>query len=556
MEIWKNFADIKEDEFKNAAQITYKNTEHFNFAFDVLDELARHTPDERAMVYVSANHEEREFTFGEMSRYSSMAANYFVSLGIKKGDRVMLVLKRHYQFWFILNALHKIGAVAVPASFLLTEEDFDYRFRAAGISAVICTGDDGIAERAEKAADRNPQVRLRIMAGSIKHRGWLDFDSEFEKYPNTFIRSAASPGGDDISFMFFTSGTTAYPKMAAHNFKYPLGHIITAKYWQCVKPGGLHFTISDTGWGKALWGKIYGQWMMGAAVFVYDFERFSAADILPMFAKYGITSFCAPPTMYRFFIKEDLTKYDLSTVEHAATAGEAFNPEVYSRFKAATGLSVTEGFGQTETTLIIATLRGMSPKSGSMGKPVPGYNVRLLRPDGSEAAIGENGEIVIDTKNGVPCGLFQGYYNNAALTESVWRNGLYRTGDIAYRDSDGYFYYVGRTDDIIKSSGYKISPVEIENVIMELPYVLECAVTGAADEIRGQIVKATVVLSGRKPNEALKEEIRSYVKRRTAPYKYPRIVEFADELPKTVSGKIRRLELRGEAAEAIRPKAI
>lgn len=545
MHIWEKFVEVSEDKDGNLLDISFKNTGKFNFAFDILDALAESVPDKRAMLYVSNEHEEKEFTYKQISGYSSKAANYFESLGIKKGDKVMLVLKRHYQFWFILNALHKIGAVAIPATNLLVEKDFDYRFKAAHVKAIICTGDGDTARQAELAMYSNPQVEYKIMAGKNKRDGWLDFDKDVENFSDIYERRGDSPGGDDTSFMFFTSGTTAYPKIAQHNHKYPLGHFITAKYWQNVNPDGLHLSISDTGWGKALWGKIYGQWMCEAAVFVYDFDRFSAPDILPMFKKYNITTFCAPPTMYRFFIKEDLSKYDLSCIEYAAVAGEALNPEVFEQFKRATGISIMEGFGQTETTLTVGNLRGMTPKPGSMGKPTPQYEVEIVRRDGTPADDMETGEIVINTKKGIPCGLFSGYYNDKEMTDSAWSSGRYHTGDTAYRDSEGYFWYVGRTDDIIKSSGYRIGPFEIENVIMELPFVLECAITGVPDEIRGQVVKASIVLiDGIDGTEELKKEIQDYVKKHTAPYKYPRVVEFMDELPKTISGKIRRVELR------------
>jgi len=377
--------------------------------------------------------------------------------------------------------------------------------------------------------------------------GWHNFDKEFEKFPDEFPRTEATPGGDDTMLMLFTSGTTGYPNIAAHSYKYPLGHFLTAKYWHNVDPNGLHFTIADTGWGKALWGKLYGQWLCEAATFVYDFEKFKAEDILPMFAKYKITTFCAPTTMYRFFIKEDLAKYDLSSIKYATVAGEAMNPEVYSQFLKATGVRIMEGFGQTETTLTIANYVGENNKVGSMGRPSPQYQVDIMAADGSLAPVGETGEIVIKTEDGVPNGLFQGYYLNDEKTKSVWHDGYYHTGDTAWKDEDGFFWYVGRVDDLIKSSGYRIGPFEIESVIMELPYVLECAVVAAPDEIRGQVVRAIIVLTkGTKGSDELKKEIQTYVKSHTAPYKYPRIVDFVDELPKTISGKVRRVDLRKE----------
>ena len=457
----------------------------------------------------------------------------------------MLVLKRHYQFWFSILALHKIGAIAIPATNQLQEHDFVYRFDTAGVSAIVCTADGDVAHQVDIAVQQCPQVTTKILAGG-KREGWHCFDEEYTMFSSHFERTADSACGEDYMLMFFTSGTTGFPKVTAHNFKYPLGHFVTAKYWHRVNPNGLHLTISDTGWAKALWGKLYGQWLCEAPIFAYDFDRFDASDILPMFAKYHITTFCAPPTMYRFFIKEDLSKYDLSSIEYSTTAGEALNPEVFEQWKRATGLSIYEGFGQTETTLSIYNPVGSVPKSGSMGIPSPLYDVDLILPDGTPAPVGETGEIVIRTDKHTPCGLFMGYYRDEEKTRESWSDGVYHTGDTAWRDEDGYFWYVGRTDDVIKSSGYRIGPFEIESVIMELPYVLECAVTSAPDPIRGQVVKASIVLTkGTEGTEALKKEIQTYVKTNTAPYKYPRIVEFRDELPKTISGKIRRVELKG-----------
>ena len=529
-------------------EIHFHNEDKFNFAFDVVDALAEKCPDKLAMLHLDAEKRERRFTFRDMSRYSSMTANYFKSLGIGKGDRVMVVLKRHYHFWFTILALHKLGAIIIPATNLLVEHDFEYRFNAAGVKAIVCSADGDIAHQVDLAAPRCETLKTKILAcqNTEKHiDGWHDFNSEFKNFPDVYKRTASTACGDDPMLMFFTSGTTGYPKIAAHSHKYALGHFITAKYWHNVDPDGIHFTISDTGWGKALWGKLYGQWLCEAAVFTYDFNKFDAHDILPLFAKYNITTFCAPPTMYRFFIKEDLSKYDLSSIKYATVAGEALNPEVYQQFLNATGVKLMEGFGQTETTLSVANLVGMTPKPGSMGKPSPLYHVEILNPEGKPVAVGETGEICIDTRESVPCGLFLGYYRNEEKTKEAWHDGWYHTGDTAWKDEDGYFWYVGRIDDLIKSSGYRIGPFEIESVIMELPYVLECAVTAAPDPIRGQVVKATIVLvKGKEKSDELKKEIQNYVKTHTAPYKYPRIVEFMDELPKTISGKIRRVELR------------
>ncbi len=523
-------------------RIKFHNTETFNFAYDILDELARIAPQKLAMLHVDKDKTERRFTFREISRASNRAANYFRSLGITRGDRVMLVLKRHYQFWIAMMGLNKLGAIAIPATNQLLAKDFDYRFNAAGVTAVISTPDDGVPTEIEAALATSPTVTTKLIVGGARD-GWRDFDAEISMYSSHFDR--VDVGGEDPLLMYFTSGTTGYPKIAVHNHKYPLGHYPTARYWHCVDPNGLHLTISDTGWAKAMWGKLYGQWMAETALFVYNFDRFDAADILPLFAKYGITTFCAPPTMYRFMIKEDLGKYDLSSIKHASIAGEALNPEVYEQFRRHTGVSLMEAFGQTETTVVLGNFNGMKPKPGSMGKPSPLYDVKLLDSDGNEVATGETGEICINTANGTPCGLFCGYYNNEESTAAAWHDGIYHTGDTAWRDEDGYYHYVGRVDDLIKSSGYRIGPFEIESVIMELPYILEVAVTAVPHEIRGQVVKANIVLTkGTVPSDELAKEIQNYVKSRTAPYKYPRVVEFMDTLPKTVSGKIKRKELR------------
>ena len=474
--IWEDFIDVTEGEDGSLQSISFKDPDHFNFAFDVVDELARRKPDKLAMLHVGKNKVERRFTFEDISRASSRAANYFKTLGIKRGDRVLLILKRHYQFWIAMMGLNKLGAVALLASNQMLSHDLEYRFKAAGITAVIATGDDHVPEHVEEAAAAAYPEMLKIMVGP-QREGWHDFDSEYTVYRSTFPREADAPCGEDLMLMFFTSGTTGYPKAATHCYKYPLGHFITAKYWQCVNPDGLHLTISDTGWAKSMWGKLYGQWLNEAAVFVYDFDRFHADDILPMFAKYHITTFCAPPTMYRMLIKEDLSKYDLSSIEHATIAGEALNPEVFLQFQKATGLSVMEGFGQSETTVMIGNLIGMSPKIGSMGKPVPLYPVDLVDPDGNSVDVGQVGEIVIRAEKEDICGLFRGYYQNEEGTNAAWHDGMYHTGDTAWRDEDGYFWYVGRVDDLIKSSGYRIGPFEIESVIMELPYVLECGVS-------------------------------------------------------------------------------
>ena len=537
------FVECTEAENGALQKIEFKNEDKFNFAFDIVDEIAKKTPEKLAMLHVDKHKVERRFTFNDMKRASNQCANYFKSLGIKKGDRVMLVLKRHYQFWYAILALHKLGAVAIPATNLLQEHDFDYRFNAAEVSAIVCTADGDVAHQVDLAEPASPTLKTKILVGG-EREGWHNFDEEFPLFSAHFYRTEDTACGNDLMLMFFTSGTTGYPKIAAHNYKYALGHYVTAKYWHGVDENGLHFTISETGWGKALWGKLYGQWLCEGAVFTYDFDRFDAADILPMFAKYNITTFCAPPTMLRMMIKQDISQYDLSSIKHMTTAGEALNPEVYRQFEKATGLQIMEGFGQTELTLMIANLMGNSHKLGSMGKPTPAYDVDILDPDGKPVPDGETGEIVVKTSDKVPCGLFAGYYKNKEKTDEVWHDGYYHTGDTAWRDEDGFYWYVGRVDDVIKSSGYRIGPFEIESVIMELPYVLECGVSAAPDEVRGQVVKASIVLvKGTEPTEELKKEIQDYVKHHTAPYKYPRIVVFKDELPKTISGKIQRNKL-------------
>ena len=541
--VCEKFIDTTEDENGALQSIAFKNTETFNFGFDVVDEIARRYPDKLAMLHLDKNKVERRFTFKDIKDYSNRTANYFTSLGIKKGDKVMLVLKRHYQFWFAMVALHKLGAVAIPATNQLKEHDFEYRYNAAGVSAIVCTSDGDTADIAAAAAKKCPQVTTKIMVGGAKD-GWHNFDEEFKLFTRHLSRPEDASAGDDTALMFFTSGTTGNPKMAAHKHTYALGHYVTAKYWHCCERDGLHLTISDTGWGKSLWGKLYGQWLCEGAVFVYDFDRFDENDILPMFAKYNITTFCAPPTMLRMLIRGDLSKYDLSSIHHMTTAGEALNPEVHKQFKAATGLEIMEGFGQTETTLAIANLVGTVPKIGSMGKASPQFDLDVVDPDGNSVAPGEVGEIVIRTGKGIPCGLFKGYYLDEEKTKDAWYDDVYHTGDTAWRDEDGYFFYVSRIDDVIKSSGYRIGPFEIESVIMELPYVVECGVSAVPDPIRGQVVKASIVLTkGTVPTEALKKEIQNYVKVNTAPYKYPRVVEFRESLPKTISGKIQRNKL-------------
>ncbi|MBR5253322.1 MAG: AMP-binding protein [Clostridia bacterium] len=539
-----NFIECEEENGK-LKKISFKNEDSYNFAYDTIDAIAAKDPDKVALLHLDINKNVRKFTFDDISKLSNRAANYFESLGIGHGDSVMIVLKRHWQFWIAILGLHKLGAVAIPATHMLVEHDFDYRYKAANVKAIVCTADGDTAIHAENAEKNVPQDIIKIMANGSRD-GWHTFDEEYMSFPDTLERRMKACG-DETMYMLFTSGTTGYPKIAAHSYKYALGHYITARYWHNADPNGIHFTISDTGWGKALWGKLYGQWLCESCVFAYDFEKFDADDLLPLFKQYGITTFCAPPTMFRFFIKAGIENYDLSSLKNTTIAGEALNPEVFYKFKEYTGLSLMEGFGQTETTLVIGNFVGDTPKPGSMGRPSPLYEVEILDPDGKPCEVGETGEIAIRTKDKTPAGLFKGYFGNEEATNDAWYDGYYHTGDTAWRDEDGYFWYVGRVDDVIKSSGYRIGPFEIESVIMELPYVLECAITAVPDEIRGQIVKASIVLvPGKEGSPALVKEIQNYVKEHTAPYKYPRIVEVLPELPKTISGKIRRVALRGK----------
>ncbi len=541
--VWENFVIPTENDKGVLTAISFKGEEKFNFAYDIIDRLGREKPDKLAMLHVSKDKKETRFSFRDMKDASNQTANYFRSLGIKKGDKVLLILKRHYQFWFCMLALHKLGAVAIPASNQLKEHDLTYRLNKAGVKMVVCTADDGVPAEMDKAAANSPSLQTKVLVGGSRE-GWRNFDEEYGLYTRHLDRPEDAACGDDLMLMYFTSGTTGNPKLAMHNFKYPLGHFITAKYWHCVNPEGLHLTVADSGWAKCAWGKLYGQWLCEAGLFVYDFDRFDANDILPMFQQYGITTFCAPPTILRMMIKQDLSRFDLSSVEHMTTAGEALNPEVFRQFEKATGLQIMEGFGQSETTVALANLAGTKARLGSMGKPVPLYDIHLVDADGKDVDVGEVGEIVFNIRQGNPCGLTTGYFEDEEKTAECRHGGYYHTGDTAWRDEDGYFWYVGRVDDVIKSSGYRIGPFEIENVIMELPYVLECGVSAMPDEVRGQVVKASIVLvKGTEPTDALKKEIQDYVKKHTAPYKYPRVVIFRDELPKTASGKIQRNKL-------------
>ncbi len=518
--------------------------ENYNFAYDIIDKFGELDPDRPALLHVDLKGNETRFSYKQLSDLSSQAANLFLKLGIGKGDKVMLVLKRNYQFWYAFIGLLKIGAVIIPATHMLTTHDFTYRFTSADVKAIICTGCNPDIERYVDEAEAEEKLSLVKMVANGKRDGWISFDEEIRKMPTHLERIQTS--SYDYMLLYFTSGTTGYPKMVVHNHRYGLCHIQTAVHWQNVDSDGIHLTVSDTGWGKAVWGKLFGQMAAGACVFVYDFDKFVPADMLRIIQDYKITSFCAPPTMYRFFIKEGLEKYDLSSLKYSAIAGEALNPEVYYRWKEFTGLKLMEAFGQTESTVILANLVGMEPKPGSMGKPSPLYNVDIVDENDRSVPVGEVGEIAIRAERGKD-GLFCCYYKDAEKTDEAWSNGVYHTGDTAWRDEDGYYWYVGRNDDVIKASGYRIGPFEIESVLIQHPSVLECAVTGTPDPIRGQVVKATIVLAkGYTASEELTKELQSYVKKNTAPYKYPRVIEYVDELPKTISGKIRRVQIREE----------
>ena len=528
------------EDFKQNFRITVP--ERFNFAYDVMDALAQSKPDKRALVWVHEKGEKRTYTFADLKRMSDKAANYFLSLGIKKGDKVMLILKRHHEFWYTIMALHKIGAVTIPATHLLTKKDIEYRVNAADIRMIVSTSDGDVATSVDQAQNI-PSLEFKAILNGERD-GWLKYSDGVEAASET-LNVTDLPANDDIMLLYFTSGTTGHPKMVIHSFTYPLGHIPTAVHWQNVDPDGLHLTISDTGWAKSVWGKLYGQWLAETAVFVYDHEKFIPAEMLAAICDNKVTTFCAPPTMYRYFIKEDLTKYDFSSLKYASIAGEPLNPEVFNQFKAATGLKMMEGFGQTETTLSVANFIYMEPRPGSMGKPSPLFDVDIVSENGEPCGWGESGEVVIHTAQGVPPGMFLGYYRDEALTSSVWHDGVYHTGDVAWKDEDGYYWYVGRTDDVIKSSGYRIGPFEVESALMEHPAVLETAITGVPHPDRGQVIKATIVLAkGFEASDALALELQEHVKKVTAPYKYPRVIEFVTELPKTISGKIRRVELR------------
>lgn len=520
----------------------------FNFAYDVVDHYARTEPTRRAMVWCNDAGDERNVTFADLKDGSDRAAQVFQRHGIRKGDAVLLILKGRLEFWHALLGLHKLGAIGVPATHMLTEHDLEYRFERAGIRLVLTVPDAALEAAIDHAAAQQamPPLKMRLQGG---REGWLDFAADMQAVDGRWERptDAAATRNDDTMLIYFSSGTTGQPKMVAHDFTYPLGHIVTAKFWQNVRDGGLHYTVADTGWAKSAWGKLYGQWICGSAVFVHDYDKFSPTKTLEMCAKFGVTTFCAPPTVYRFLIKEDLSKYDFSKLEYAVVAGEPLNPEVYEQFLKATGLRLMEAYGQTEMTVGVGNFVGMEPKPGSMGKPSPLYEMFLARPDGSRCDPGEQGEIVVPQERLRARGMFQGYHRDPEGNARCLRGGVYHTGDVAWQDEDGYFWYVGRDDDLIKSSGYRIGPFEVESALMEHPAVMECAVTGVPDEERGQLVKATIVLAkGYEPSDELQHELQAHVKKVTAPYKYPRVVEFVRELPKTISGKIRRVEIRAQ----------
>ena len=564
--------------------------EHFNFAYDVMDAWAEEKPDGLALLWTNDEGKEIRTTFAQLKKETDQAASYLQSLGIGKGDPVMLILKRRYEWWIVMLALHKLSAVVIPATHMLTKHDIVYRNTRASVKAIICVDDDYVTKQVEDAMPESPSVEVLVTVeaggsrwqydvqdqekndthdeskGNIQEssqsdtqgqgpvclkKGWHSWQQEWLNAPE-FIRPTVKNENSDTMLMYFTSGTSGEPKMVAHDFLYAMGHLTTGVFWHNLHEGSLHLTVADTGWGKAVWGKFYGQWFAGATVFVFDHEKFNADTLLRQMEKYKVTSFCAPPTIYRFMIREDLSRYDLSSLEYCTTAGEALNPAVFDKFYEKTGIRMMEGFGQTETTMTLGTMPWMTPKPGSMGMPNAQYDIDLVRPDGSPCEDGEKGEIVVRVGDKKPIGLFKEYYRDEELTREAWHDGIYHTGDVAWRDEDGYYWFEGRIDDVIKSSGYRIGPFEVESALMTHPAVVECAITGVPDDIRGMVVKATIVLGKEwkdKADDALVKELQQHVKRETAPYKYPRIIEFVDELPKTISGKIRRVEIRKKDAK-------
>jgi acetyl-CoA synthetase len=522
--------------------------ENFNFAYDVIDVLAQKKGGERALQWCDEKGAEAAFTFEEMKNLSNKAANVLSEAGIGKGDPVMLILKRRWEYWPVLLALHKLGAIAIPATHLLTTKDIVYRCDAADIKGIICVDDSALLQRIDEAESQiKTKLHYKAFLGEAKVPQWVNFNPLMNGASQDFQKPDVVNSNEDIMLLYFTSGTTGMPKMVRHNFVYPFGHIATAKFWHRVVPEGLHLTVADTGWAKAAWGCIYGQWFCEAGIFIYDYDRFVPTAMLEIMSKFKLTSFCAPPTIYRFFIKEDLKKYDFSALQHCSVAGEPLNPEIFDQFLAGTGIKLRECYGQTELTVTLCTWPWLEPKPGSMGKPAPGYDIDLVHENGASCKMGEEGQIVVRTDKRKPYGMFGGYYRDDLLTGSVWYDDIYYTGDVAWKDEDGYYWFVGRNDDVIKSSGYRIGPFEVESALMEHRAVLECAITGVPDEERGTIVKATIVLTKDfTASEELKTELQNHVKKTTAPYKYPRIVEFVTELPKTISGKIRRVQIREE----------
>lgn len=533
----------EEDYRKN---LHFNIPENFNFAYDVMDVWAEEQPDKVALIWTNDEGEEKFFTFADIKRESDQTAAYFASLGIGHGDMVMIILKRRYEWWLTMLALHKLGAIAIPATHMLTKHDIVYRNNRASVRAIVCVGEDYVLTQVSEAMSESPTVRTLISVGPEVPDGFHDWHKEWQNAP-AFVRPNHVNTNDDTMLMYFTSGTSGEPKMVAHDFLYALGHLTTGVFWHNLSEDSIHLTVADTGWGKAVWGKFYGQWFAGAAVFVFDHEKFTAEKLLRKIEQYHITSFCAPPTVYRFMIREDFSQYDLSSLRYCCTAGEALNAAVYDKFYELTGIRLMEGFGQTETCMTLGTMPWMTPKPGSMGKPNAQYDIDLLKPDGTPCEDGEKGQIVVRVGDVKPLGLFKGYYRDDKLTRQAWHDGIYYTGDMAWRDEDGYYWFVGRIDDVIKSSGYRIGPFEVESALMTHPAVVECAITGVPDDIRGMVVKATVVLGKEwkdKAGDELVKELQNHVKHETAPYKYPRIIEFVDELPKTISGKIRRVEIR------------
>ncbi len=539
-----------EEDFKENLQFIIP--ENFNFAFDVMDAWAEEAPDKLALLWASERGEEVRATFGDLKEETDRTASYFKSLGIGRGDKVILILKRHYQWWLSMLGLCKIGAVAIPTTHMVTSKDIEYRNNRASVKAIVCCNDEYVTSQVLGAMADSPTVKVLVAVNSLVEcdkpvpEGFHDWRKEWPEAPQ-FVRAENTNTNEDTMLIYFTSGTSGEPKMVAHDHLYAIGHLTTGVYWHNLNEKSIHLTVADTGWGKAVWGKLYGQWFAGATVFVYDHEKFTAEKIMRAMEKYHVTSFCAPPTIYRFMIQEDFSKYDLSTLRYCTTAGEALEPAVFNEFYRLTGIKMMEGFGQTETTMTLGTFPWMEPKPGSMGKPNPQYDIRLLKSDGTPCEEGEKGEICVFAGHHKPYGLFKGYYRDEELTEKIWHHGIYHTGDLAWRDEDGYYWFVGRADDVIKSSGYRIGPFEVESAMMTHPAVVECAVTGVPDAVRGMIVKATVVLAKDwkdKVGDELVKELQQHVKHVTAPYKYPRVIEFVDELPKTISGKIRRVEIR------------